>query len=86
MLLPEVAGAISRRTCEQRLARNAIDSLTGLPQLQLIEMDRPLVQEAARLAADLGLRGTDSFYITVASRLKLSMVTLDGYQKSGFLQ
>lgn len=81
LLLPEVAGAISRRTGEPRLARNAIDSLTRLPGLRLIEMNQPFVQEAARLAADLGLRGADSLYVAVASRLKLTLATLDEDQK-----
>jgi predicted nucleic acid-binding protein len=43
LLLPEVGGAISRRTGEQRLARNAIDSLARLPGLKLVDMDQSLV-------------------------------------------
>jgi predicted nucleic acid-binding protein len=82
MLLPEVAGAISRRTGEPRLARNAIDSLTRLPGLRLVEMDQPIVKEATRLAADLGLRGADSFYVAVAARLNLPLATLDIDQKT----
>ena len=82
MLLPEVAGAISRRTGEARLARNAIDGLKRLPGLRLVEMDQPIVQEAARLAADLGLRGADSFYVAVAARLNLPLATLDVDQKT----
>ena len=82
LLLPEVAGAISRRTGEPRLAQRATDSLARLPGLRLVEMDQPLVQEAARLAADLGLRGADSLYVAVASRLNLSLATLDEDQKT----
>ena len=82
LLLSEVAGAISRRTGDPRLARNAIDSLMRLPRLRLVEMDQPLVQDAARLAADLGLRGADSFYVAVAARLNLPLVTLDGEQRT----
>jgi predicted nucleic acid-binding protein len=82
LLLPEVAGAISRRTGEPRLARSAIDGLTRLPRLRLIELDQSLIQEAARLASDLGLRGADSFYVAVASRLKLPLATLDEDQKT----
>ncbi len=82
LLLPEAAGAISRRTGDARLARNAIDSLRRLPRLRLVEMDQSLVQDAARLAADLGLRGADSFYVAVAARLNLALVTLDEDQKS----
>ncbi len=81
LLLPEVAGAISRRTCEPHLARNATASLMRLPGLRLVELDQSLVQEAARLAADLGVRGADSFYVAVAARLNLPLFTLDEDQK-----
>lgn len=80
LLLPETAGAISRCTSDPRLARNAIDSLTHLPRLRLVELDQPLIQDAARLAANLGLHGTDSFYVAVAARLNLPLVTLNGDQ------
>lgn len=82
LLLPEVAGAISRRTGEPRLAKNAIDSLMRLPGLRLVEMDQPIVQEAARLASDLGLRGADSIYVAVCARLNLPLATLDEDQKT----
>lgn len=82
LLLPEVAGAISRRTGEPQLARNATDNLARLPGLRLIEMDQSLVQEAARLAADLGVRGADSMYVAVAARLNLPLLTLDEDQKT----
>lgn len=45
-------------------------------------MDQPIVQEAARLAADLGVRGADSFYVAVAARLNLPLATLDEDQKT----
>jgi predicted nucleic acid-binding protein len=82
LLLAEVGGAISRRTGEPGLARRAIDQLLRLSGLRLVEMDRGLVREAARLASDLGLRGADSFYVAVAARLGLPLVTLDADQRS----
>jgi len=82
LLLPEVAGAISRRTGEPHLARNATASLMRLPGLRLVAMDQSLVQEASRLAADLGVRGADSFYVAVAARLNLPLFTLDEDQKT----
>ena len=80
LLLPEVAGAISRRTGAPELARQAVETLQSLPGLQLVQMDAALVNEAARLAADAGLRGADSTYVAVASRLGLPFVTLDNDQ------
>jgi predicted nucleic acid-binding protein len=82
LLLPEIAGAISRRTGDSRLARQAVERLQRLPDLRLVEMDQSLVQEATHLAAELGLRGADSIYVAVAARLNLPLVTLDGDQKS----
>jgi predicted nucleic acid-binding protein len=77
LLLAEVAGAIYRRTETPRFGLQAIEALQDLPGLRLVEMDDSLVSTAARLAADLGLRGADSFYVAVASRLGLPLSTLD---------
>jgi len=82
LLLAEVAGAISRRTGQPELAKQAIASLIRLPELRLVEMEQTLVQEAAQLAAELGLRGADSFYVAVAARLNLPLATLDEDQKN----
>ncbi len=80
LLLPEVAGAISRRTRDTKLAWLALNNLQNLPGLRLVQMDQLTVQDASRLAADLGLRGADSVYVAVAARLNLPLVTLDADQ------
>jgi predicted nucleic acid-binding protein len=77
LLLAEVGGAISRRTGEASLARQAVEALQNLPGLRLVEMDRALVQAASMLAADHGLRGADACYAALASRLKIQLITLD---------
>ena len=46
-----------------------------------MEMDHSLLLEAAQLAAELGLRGADSTYVAVATRLDLPLVTLDVDQR-----
>jgi predicted nucleic acid-binding protein len=81
LLLAEVAGAVSRRTGLVDLATQALEQLEHLPGLRLVEMDRPLLEEAARLAAELGLRGADATYVAVASRLNLPLATLDADQR-----
>ena len=81
LLLAEVAGAVSRRTGNVVLALKAVEQLEYLPGLRLVEMDRPLLDEAAHLAAELGLRGADSTYVAVASRLNLPLATLDADQR-----
>jgi predicted nucleic acid-binding protein len=80
LLLAEIGGAISRRTTPS-LALKAIEQIENLPGLQFVEMEDLLLQEAAHLAAQLGLRGTDSIYVAVAARLDLPMVTLDADQR-----
>lgn len=79
-LLAEIGGAISRRTTPA-LALKAIEQLQNLPGLQLVEMEHSLLQEAAQLAAELGLRGADSTYVAVAARLDIPLITLDIDQK-----
>ncbi len=81
LLLPEVGGAITRRTGDSTLGRRAITRLERLPGLRLVEMDNQLVKEAARLSAKLGLRGADSLYVATAHRLSLPLVTFDMDQR-----
>jgi predicted nucleic acid-binding protein len=81
LLLAEVAGAIARRSGDAGLAGKAVDALENLPGLRLVEMDGSLLREAARLAAELGLRGADSTYAAVASRLDIPLATLDADQR-----
>lgn len=80
LLLPEVAGALSRRTGDPALARQAVQDLQNLPGLLLVQMGRALVEDAARLSADLGLRGADAIYVAAAAQLDLPLVTLDSEQ------
>lgn len=81
LLLAEVAGAIRRRTGDSALARKAVELLKDLPGLRLVAMDEALLEEAAGLAAELGLRGADATYVAVASRLGLPLATLDSDQR-----
>jgi predicted nucleic acid-binding protein len=80
LLLAEVAGAISRRTQAAGLAWQAAEILLRLPHLRLVSIDPRLGRAAARLAADLGLRGADSVYVALAQFLKLPLITWDSDQ------
>ena len=77
LLLPEVAGAIARRTNDHDLAQRILEALQRLPGLRLIEMERGLVEAAGQLAAQLGLRGADAVYVAAAEYLNLPLCTLD---------
>jgi predicted nucleic acid-binding protein len=80
LALAEVAGAISRRA-GRRLARRAIVVLLRVPGLRLVPIDTRLGQSAARLAADLALRGADAVYVAMAHHLNLPLTTWDGEQR-----
>ncbi len=77
LLLVEVAAAISRRTGDSHLAQRSVGALENLPDLRLVDMDRNVVQIAAHVGADLGVRGADAFYIAIAQQLNLPLATLD---------
>ena len=81
LLLAEVGGAVSRRTGEPFLAKEIVERLQRLSTLRLVELDWALLRKAAQLAAQLGLRGADSTYVAVASRLGVPLVTLDRDQQ-----
>lgn len=80
LLLAEIGGAISRRTTPS-LDLKAVELVQNLPGLQLVEMEDALLRDAAQLAAELGLRGADSTYVAVATRLDLPLLTLDADQR-----
>lgn len=81
ILLAEVSGAVSRRTNDARLGHQATATLLRLRALRLVAVDRRLGEAAARVGADLGLRGADAVYVALAQQLKLPLVTWDKEQQ-----
>lgn len=77
LLLAEVGGVISRVTGKPELGLNAIQKLENLPDVRIVEMDKALMDDASRIAAQYGLRGADSVYVAVAATLKIPLVTFD---------
>ncbi len=82
LLLAEVGGVVSRMTGKPELAASAVKRIANLPEVRIIEMDKPLIDEAARVAAKYGLRGADSVYAAVASRLGIPLATFDVDQRA----
>ena len=80
LLLPEIAGAVSRIQSNPALARDFTASLRRLPGLTFIPLDGLVAQAAADIAADHRLRGSDSVYAAVAMRFGTTLVTLDREQ------
>lgn len=81
LLLPEVAGAVARRTGRPQLARRAVEAVLRLPGLRLVPVDAVLARAGARLASQLRVRGADAVYIAAAAELGLALVTWDAEQR-----
>jgi len=77
LLLPEVAGAVARRTGTANLGRQAVAQILQAPGLRLVPLGSDLAMEAAWAAADLQLRGADAVYVAVAYTLNLPLITWD---------
>jgi predicted nucleic acid-binding protein len=81
LLLAEVAGAIARRTNRSELAARALSLIQRFPGMRLVPIEMDLAQLSGRLAGDLGLRGADAMYVSVAHRLGVPLVTWDREQR-----
>jgi predicted nucleic acid-binding protein len=81
LLLPEVAAAVGRGRRDTNLARRFAAALRQLPHLVLTPLDETLAWQAADVAAQHRLRGSDAVYAAVALRFGSSLVTLDREQR-----
>jgi len=81
LLLPEVAAAVSRGRDDADLARRFSANLRHLPHLFLVPLDQTLADQAADIAAQHRLRGSDAVYAAVALRFGSTLVTLDREQR-----
>jgi predicted nucleic acid-binding protein len=81
VLVAEVAGAIARLQGDPQFGLHAIDQLLALPTLELVPDDIAFGEAAARLAANLLLRGPDSAYVPVARERNLPLVSWDREQR-----
>ena len=81
LLLPEVAGTISRGRQDASLARAFVGSLSNLPHVVFVPLDLTAARRAADVAAGHRLRGSDAVYASVALQFGSTLVTLDREQK-----
>ena len=81
LLLPEVAAAIGWGRQDADLAREFAAALSRLPHLVLIPLDTTLARQAADVAAQYRLRGSDAIYAAVALRFGSTLITLDREQR-----
>ncbi len=73
----EIAGAISRRHNDPDGAQRFANSVRGLSNLIVIELDDELAQQALTLAAQQRLRGADAIYAAVAIQQTCFLISLD---------
>ncbi|MEP7199115.1 MAG: type II toxin-antitoxin system VapC family toxin [Chloroflexota bacterium] len=85
LLLPEVAATISRGRNDAQLARAFAANVSRLPHLTLVPLDTQLALQAADIAAQHRLRGSDATYAAVALRYGTTLVTLDREQHDRLL-
>jgi predicted nucleic acid-binding protein len=80
LLFPEVAAAIRRGRDDEALARAFVAALRRLPHLVVVPLDTTLAEQAAGVAAQYCLRGSDAVYTAVALRFGSRLITLDREQ------
>lgn len=80
LLLPELAATVSRGRGDAKLARQFADAVSRLPHLVVVPLDVTLARQAAGIAADCRLRGSDAVYAAVALRFGAALVSLDREQ------
>lgn len=81
LALPEVAATIARTTGDPATARAFAGQLRLLPGLILVPLDEALAIQAAEVASDHRLRGSDAVYGAVCLRFGCPLVTLDREQR-----
>jgi predicted nucleic acid-binding protein len=69
IFLPEVAGAIARRTTNTGFGTRAIADILADPTVYLVAVDDELAEAAGAIAATHRLRGADAVYVALAAPL-----------------
>lgn len=80
LALAETAGAVARRTGHAVVGRQTARWILRIPGLRVDPVDRAVAMVAARLAADLMLRGPDAVFVALAYRLGVPLITWDSEQ------
>ena len=80
LLSIEVAAAISRRTGQTDLSREAVRRLHNLDAMLFVPLDATLVDMSVDIASHLQLRAGDAIYTAVASQLNIPLISWDNEQ------
>ncbi len=81
LAIVEIAAAIGRGQGKPDLGHAFALEVTRFPDLTLVNLDEPLAQAAAEIAARHRLRGSDAVYVAVARRFGATLITLDAEQQ-----
>ena len=77
LIVPELAGAVTRRTGDPALGHDAVRQFVTTRRLTLVPIDESIAFRAGELAADLQLHGADAVYVVIAERFDAPLVTWD---------
>jgi predicted nucleic acid-binding protein len=80
ILLSEVAAALSRGVGDPTLALRVVQQLVRSEVIDLIPVTLVLAEQAAAIAAEHRIRGSDAVYVALAEQLSETLVTLDRQQ------
>jgi predicted nucleic acid-binding protein len=73
----EVGTNVSRITGKSRRGRAAVVQIYNLPVMTLVPMDQALVEEATDIGIDFAIKASDAFFVAIAKRLGIPLVTFD---------
>ncbi|NTV62576.1 MAG: type II toxin-antitoxin system VapC family toxin [Oscillochloris sp.] len=77
LVLPEIAGAISRTRSDSSLGETFAAQVAALPNVTLMPLDDTLAHHARVLAAQHRLRGADAVYAALALAAQTTLISLD---------
>lgn len=80
LLVVESAATFSRSAGNPGSGYAAIAQLRSFPFMRLIPIDQAIIDDAADIAAQFGIRGSDSIFVAVAKQLAIPLVTFDHEQ------
>jgi predicted nucleic acid-binding protein len=77
LFLPEVCGAVRRRTGSEDMAAALTDVLLRSPLMTMSPLTLDVATESAACAVRLGLRGADACYVATSRLEQTTLITLD---------
>jgi predicted nucleic acid-binding protein len=80
LLFTEIAGALARGCDDAAIGRKFAKAVSRLPYLVSVSLDKRLALQAANVAANHRLRGSDAVYAAVAQRFGSLLVSRDKEQ------